>query len=868
MILFYDSSGRLVYNSIPESLNQGSSKANEITIVGPFAPSSILTIDFWLPDGKTLGHSFVDSNSTEYKLAAAFAEGGGYRAPDGTVLYAWTYSVNSALTAVGGTLTFAVTVHTSDDEDIALDTVSIIINNGVPNIPDNPTIPQDAEDFYDKVLAYITGAANAMASAQEAAENAAAAQAAAEDAATDAEATLADTVKKNTEGSSSIEQTINSSIKITENLTVDGDFNVKGKTTIVDHETLTVNDNIIVTNAGDESPIDSLSGLVINTGELASDGISFKGYGIVFVPPLATNDNPNPDPSDGTVKLGLGTITRTADGLAEFAFDDGEAQTVATRDDFEDAASNIIPMWDAVKRSFVPSGMTTADFVPVNAPDSGFLPRYVFGLVELSNDGVNRTFGIRRIPVGNFGDAFGNSNTPIPAYFASSDGTPETTPGNSNDSLHLWTSDPTRPYHAVSKHYADASYVPIQTGSGTRVYTSTNGEQGFQYFAPQANPYYIVQRTPNGNIYLPDQITTPPNQDTFAISKGYGDAHYVPLNIAASTYAQIYGKESNGTNRMYNATASADAGTIPIRYTNGILLAAPLSTQIDVLNAAPENACISKGYANANYVALKTNTTTLNQVYAKTPSGEQTMVNMGVGAESGGIAVRDTSGQIRLPNQINTPPDNDNMAISKGYGNAHYVPLSRITPIYAHLVRLKAADLTTRVELTIYNTSSTPFTLADVESLIQPRINTWATYVNSATKKTMVFIASYVDNTLKFQMLDETLNSIIVESITDAVTMCFDSAISANATVEKVYRHKLQLYTDSDHLYTIVVYNTSNIPFTDVDTALSKVAFPMVATYSSYPENTHVATVISSANSLSALVSSVDDTVTPLSNLN
>jgi hypothetical protein len=486
------------------------------------------------------------------------------------------------------------------------------------------------------------------------------------------------------------------------------------------------------------------------------------------------------------VKLGLGTITKeNPDGLSEFSFDDGEAQTVATRDDFENAASNIIPMWDAVKRSFVPSGKTMDDFVPSDAPESGFGPRYVFGTDYLGD--------IKRIPLGNFTEAFRGANTPIPTYFPSTDGTPESPPENSSSGLYLYTSDPTRPYHAVSKHYADENYrKKVTSTSGSYIYTSINGVDGQAQYGSTADPYLIPHRTGNGNLKLPDQITTAPS----------------------------------------------------------------------------DNDAISKAFADAHYVAIKTNTTTLNQVYVKTPAGEQTMVNMGVGAESGGIAVRDTNGQLRLPNQINNPPELDNMAVSKGYTNMHYVALSRITPIYAHLVRLKAADLTTRVEFTVYNTSSTPFTLADVDAIVQSRINTWATYANSATKKTMVFISSYADNTVKFQMLDESAGSVLVDSITDTITMCFDSAISANATVEKVYRHKLQLHTDADHFYTIVVYNTSNIPFTDVDTVATKVAYPTVATYSSYPEDTHEATVISSANSLSALASSVYDTVTPLSNLN
>lgn len=88
------------------------------------------------------------------------------------------------------------------------------------------------------------------------------------------------------------------------------------------------------------------------------------------------------------------------------------------------------------------------EFVPVNAPDSAFLTRYAFGVDYLGD--------IKRIPLGNFAEAFrGFNSTPISVYLVQTDGAPENPPRNSNDSLHLWTSDPTRPYHAASKKYVD-----------------------------------------------------------------------------------------------------------------------------------------------------------------------------------------------------------------------------------------------------------------------------------------------------------------------------------------------------------------------------------------------------------------------------
>ena len=206
------------------------------------------------------------------------------------------------------------------------------------------------------------------------------------------------------------------------------------------------------------------------------------------------------------------------------------------------------------------------------------------------------------------------------------------------------TTPPTNVDDAISQKYGDAHYVPLQTGSGTRVYTSNNGEQGFQYFAPNANPYYIVQRSSTGNIQLPAE----PGDSFHAINQHYADAHYV---------------------------------------------------------------------------ALKTNTTTLNQVYVKTPAGGQTMVNMGVGAESGGIAVRDTNGQLRLPNQITNPPELDNMAVSKAF-------VANL-PTYCHEIYASGTsedNTYDSITILVYTNNGNTFNNAQIWGILSN--HTW-TYVNA-----------------------------------------------------------------------------------------------------------------------------------------
>lgn len=138
------------------------------------------------------------------------------------------------------------------------------------------------------------------------------------------------------------------------NLTVGGNLIVRGDTTTVKQETLTVKDNIIVTNS--EGADFSVSGIVINTGETYNEDDGYdakyngkpKYYGIVYIP------------NGDVVSVGIGTVVN-----GEFSFIDrvvnvngedvivSEAVPLAARKG--DFHTNEIPVWDPTYNAFVPS---------------------------------------------------------------------------------------------------------------------------------------------------------------------------------------------------------------------------------------------------------------------------------------------------------------------------------------------------------------------------------------------------------------------------------------------------------------------------------------------------------------------------------
>ena len=137
--------------------------------------------------------------------------------------------------------------------------------------------------------------------------------------------------------------TVNDSASIGGDLTVGGELFVTGKTTTVEHETLTVKDNLIVVNSDGTST--GKSGLVINTGE-SIDSNQYVAYGILY------------GSQGDAVYIGKGVLEYAEDGYdmsATFTFNENQAVPLAARSGTWYNKS--IPMWDSSKHAFVSSGL-------------------------------------------------------------------------------------------------------------------------------------------------------------------------------------------------------------------------------------------------------------------------------------------------------------------------------------------------------------------------------------------------------------------------------------------------------------------------------------------------------------------------------
>ena len=125
---------------------------------------------------------------------------------------------------------------------------------------------------------------------------------------------------------------------ITGNLTITGDLTVNGTTTSEDHETIVVEDNMMVLNSNKVDLQTAVSGIAINKDADST-------YGAVY------------DPLDNTFKFGEGTLNEEN----EFAFNDGEGLPFAVREDSSKFTNNHIVKWSADGNKLVDSGKTIGD---------------------------------------------------------------------------------------------------------------------------------------------------------------------------------------------------------------------------------------------------------------------------------------------------------------------------------------------------------------------------------------------------------------------------------------------------------------------------------------------------------------------------
>ena len=129
------------------------------------------------------------------------------------------------------------------------------------------------------------------------------------------------------------------------NLSINGNLFVNGTTTTVNHENITVNSAVIITNNNGADLSTTLSGLAIKTG---TDN---QAYGIMFS-----------KAEDESVLLGLGSIAEDN----SFSYSAGEGSPLAIRADSAELNPNHILSWDSENLKLIDSGILNSNVLTTN----------------------------------------------------------------------------------------------------------------------------------------------------------------------------------------------------------------------------------------------------------------------------------------------------------------------------------------------------------------------------------------------------------------------------------------------------------------------------------------------------------------------
>lgn len=251
-----------------------------------------------------------------------------------------------------------------------------------------------------------------------------------------------------------------------------------------------------------------------------------------------------------------------------------------------------------------------------------------------------------------------------------------------------------------------SGYLEKQTGTSTyaQVYAKkTDGTQTMYDVGTADAGNLIALRTSGGQLNVPDN----PTAANHAVCRKYVQENFVAKATGSSTYAKVYVKNADGTQGTVDAVNDAyDANSIARRDSGGRIKAA---------NPVSWNDVVIKDYADNNYLAKQTASSSYVQVYAKATDGTQAMLNVNGNPISDSIPFRFAYGHIKLPNQITYPPTDDDYAVSKRYVDAVVGQL-----IYKHAITLgfTVNSKSFQLDIVLLNGTSTAYTSTDGRQML------------------------------------------------------------------------------------------------------------------------------------------------------
>lgn len=144
---------------------------------------------------------------------------------------------------------------------------------------------------------------------------------------------------------------------------------------------------------------------------------------------------------------------------------------------------------------------------------------------------------------------------------------------------------------------------------------------------------------------------------------------YLPIQNGVTSYPQVYGKDTDGTQGMVEYSSTVRNAALVQR--NG-------SGQVAVPNTPTDNShATSKKYVDDTFIAKETGISSRAQVYVKASDGTQARYDLSVVPAAYTVAYRDSYSCV----QTGSPTQND-QAVPKGYADTTYLAKNTATSSY------------------------------------------------------------------------------------------------------------------------------------------------------------------------------------------
>ena len=255
-----------------------------------------------------------------------------------------------------------------------------------------------------------------------------------------------------------------------------------------------------------------------------------------------------------------------------------------------------------------------------------------------------------------------------------------------------------------------SGYLQKQTGTTTynQIYAKTSGGEQtmLNVYSDGTDASTVAMRDSYGRINCANPGTGA-GDGINAVNKQYADANYVAKQTGATTYPQVYGKYTGGSQAMVNYHDTVVNNALVLRGATG---------QISVPeNPAALSDATSKKYVTDTFIAKHTASTTYAQAYVKNADGSQGRIDLGDAVDSKLLVRRNGEGQINVP----TVPTNNAHAASKKYVDDCVGQL-----LYLHDIEIMVTvDATNNLYIKVYLINGSSTAITSISSSIFKRMN-------------------------------------------------------------------------------------------------------------------------------------------------